>query len=218
MSLDSTEFRTYERCNSIVFRKTNEAFGGLSNMAPGFPMHILGIKIRTSEALYQACRYPHLPDVQRMILNETSPMTAKMRSKPFRDQSRADWDDVRVKIMRWCLRVKLIYNWEQFSKLIISTGEREIVEESAKDAYWGAKVCGNQELVGENVLGRLIMELRTKIKSSPESLEVVFPLSISGFSLLGRDIPILERNDEFSGQVNSLNRKKSVSATLALWN
>jgi type I restriction enzyme S subunit len=34
-----------------------------------------------------------------------------MRSKPFRKDSRPDWDAVRVKIMRWSLRVKLTQNW-----------------------------------------------------------------------------------------------------------
>ena len=90
-----SQVRHYDPRTSVVFLKTNERFGGLSNMAPGFPLTVNGIQIRTSEALYQACRFPHLPDLQRLIVGETSPMTAKMRSKPFRDQSRPDWDAVR---------------------------------------------------------------------------------------------------------------------------
>ena len=61
----SAETRSYERQGSVVFCKTNEEFGGLSNMAPGFTLRVNGIDILTSEALYQACRFPHLPDVQR---------------------------------------------------------------------------------------------------------------------------------------------------------
>src|SRR5690606_37437152 len=107
---------------------TNEVFGGLSNMAGGFPLRVNGIRILTSEALYQACRFPKRPDVQRLIIGENSPMTAKMKSKPYRQDTRPDWDQVRVKIMRWCLRVKLAQNWHKFSELLLATGDKPIVE------------------------------------------------------------------------------------------
>src|SRR5579859_3354816 len=106
----TVEVRTYDPAKAAVFCKTTEGFGGLSNMAGGFPLRVNGINILTSEALYQACRFPHLPEVQRLIIEQKSPMTAKMKSKPYRDQSRSDWDSVRVRIMRWCLRVKLAQN------------------------------------------------------------------------------------------------------------
>ncbi|MCK6511057.1 NADAR domain-containing protein [Myxococcota bacterium] len=177
--------RTYERQTSVVFLKTKEAFGGLSNMAGGYPLRVNRIVLLTSEALYQACRFPHLPDVQRIILAEKSPMTAKMRTKPYRADSRPDWDHVRVKIMRWCLRVKLALHWDSFGELLLSTEERPIVEESRKDDFWGAKPTDSQTLVGMNVLGRLLMELREAIKTEPkEALLRVEPLNIQRFLLL----------------------------------
>ena len=137
----AVETRSYERQDSVVFCKTNEEFGGLSNMAPGFPLRVNGIDILTSEALYQACRFPHLPDVQRLIITQKSPMTAKMKSKPYRSQSRGDWDVVRVRIMRWCLRVKLALNWTGVPGPTL--GHRctaRLSSESRKDDFWGAKV------------------------------------------------------------------------------
>src|SRR5262245_29263016 len=91
----SDQMRTYDRGSSVVFLKTDEPFGGLSNMAGRFPLQVQGTRIYTSEALYQACRFPHLPDVQRLIIGQASPMTAKMKSKPHRKDSRPDWDRVR---------------------------------------------------------------------------------------------------------------------------
>lgn len=76
--------RTYNRASSVVVLKTKEAFGGLSNMAGGFPLDVNGMRILTSEALYQACRFPHRPEVQTLIIEQKSPMTAKMKSKPYR--------------------------------------------------------------------------------------------------------------------------------------
>jgi len=181
-----SETRTYSRQDSVVFRKTTESFGGLSNMAGGFPVNVNGLRIFTSEALYQACRFPHRPEVQRLIIGQASPMTAKMKSKPYRHDSRPDWDQVRVKIMRWSLRVKLAQNWVKFSDLLLATGDRPIVEESRRDDFWGAKPIDEVMLVGTNVLGRLLMELREAVKNgAQDSLLRVEPLSIPDFLLDG---------------------------------
>lgn len=187
----SPEVRTYSRNKVVAFRKTNERFGGLSNMAPGFPLEVAGVRVRTSEALYQACRFPHLPEVQRLILNERSPMTAKMRSKPYRKDSRPDWEGVRVAIMKWCLKVKLAQHWNSFSEILLATDGLPIVEESRRDDYWGARMIDDKFFLGQNVLGRLLMELREKLKSTPDMLKVVEPLPTNSFLLLGRPIPTI---------------------------
>ncbi|MGD9971815.1 MAG: NADAR family protein [Desulfatirhabdiaceae bacterium] len=193
---ESSKPRTYDRASSVVFLKTKEAFGGLSNMAGGFPLKVNGIHILTSEALYQACRFPHRPEVQRLIIQQASPMTAKMKSKPYRHDSRLDWNRVRVKIMRWCLHVKLAQNWDSFSELLIETGGCPIVEQSRKDDFWGAKPVDEQTLVGMNVLGRLLMEMREDVKAEKQkSLLCVDPLDIPDFLLDGRPIETVIANN-----------------------
>ena len=177
--------RHYRRSEAVIFLKTREEFGGLSNMAAGFPLRVNGTQIRTSEALYQMCRFPHLPDVQRDILEQRSPMTAKMKSKPHRADSRPDWDQVRIRVMRWCLRVKLAQHWETFASLLESTGDRPIVEESRRDDFWGAKPTGDHLLVGMNILGRLLMELRDKAREGgPGAFRLVPPPQLENFRLL----------------------------------
>ena len=187
--------RTYDRASSIVFLKTKELFGGLSNMAGGFPLCVNDLDIRTSEALYQACRFPHLPDLQRLIIEQASPMTAKMKGKPHRHDSRKDWNQSRISIMRWCLRIKLAQNWDAFSDLLLRTGDLPIVEQSRKDDFWGAKSVDEHTLVGRNVLGRLLMELREFVKSEArESLLLVEPLDIPNFLLNGFPIKRIAAN------------------------
>jgi hypothetical protein len=48
--------------DSITFKKTKDPFGGLSNMAAGYLIKINRVPILTTEALYQACRFPALPE------------------------------------------------------------------------------------------------------------------------------------------------------------
>lgn len=190
MNIKPPEQRVYCRSDCAVFRKTSELYGGLSNMAPGFPLKVNDVPILTSEALYQAFRFPHRPEVQRLIIEQYSPMTAKMKSKPHRWDSRPDWDHVRVAVMRWCLRVKLAQNWTKFGQLLAATGDRPIVEDSRKDDFWGAKAVDGFALKGANVLGRLLMELRATLQSpDAERLKWVAPPSISNALLFG--VPIM---------------------------
>lgn len=200
---ENSLLRTYVRSEVVVVYKTKESFGGLSNMASGYPLHINGVRILTSEALYQACRFPHIPDVQREIIGQHSPMTAKMKSKPHRKDSRLDWGEVRYKVMRWCLRVKLAQNYEEFGRLLLATRDRPIVEQSRKDDYWGAKLSDETGdiLIGQNVLGRLLMELRKKLKDDADgALKTVPPLGIPDFLLLGKPIETVTSKSSGKGQ------------------
>jgi type I restriction enzyme S subunit len=185
--------RRYARSDCAVFHKTKEALGGLSNMAAGFPLEVEGVPIRTSEALYQACRFPHKPELQYLIIGERSPIAAKMRGKPFRHETRADWNEVRVAVMRWCLRVKLLQNWPKFSQLLAETGDRPIVEQSRKDRFWGAVPIDSDVLEGQNVLGRLLMELRELSEGSASAADIspLAPVGIRDFNLMGRPIGAL---------------------------
>jgi len=200
---ENSLLRTYVRGEVVVVYKTKEDFGGLSNMASGYPLQINGVRILTSEALYQACRFPHMPEVQREIIGQHSPMTAKMKSKPHRKDSRPDWDEVRYKVMRWCLRVKLSQNYEEFGRLLLATRNQPIVEQSRKDDYWGAKLAGEtgDTLIGQNVLGRLLMELREKLKEDAEgALKTVPPLGIPDFLLMGKPIETVTARSSGNGQ------------------
>ena len=177
----------YDRSEAIIFHKTREAYGGLSNMAGGYPLLVEGVRILTSEALYQACRFPHLIEVQQLIIAQASPMAAKMKSKPYRAQSRQKWDAVRVDIMRWCLKIKLAQHRIQFGNLLLSTGEKAIVEQSRKDRFWGAiPDRDGKSLWGANVLGQILTEIRNQLRRSPSSFDQILPPKIENFKLLGR--------------------------------
>ena len=177
----------------VGFRKTNEYWGGLSNMAGRYPLHVNGRTIFSAEALYQACRFPDQPNWQDEILCQRSPMAAKMSAKKDgrrESHSRADWDHIRVDIMRWVLRVKLALHYDRFGELLRLSGDRMIVEISHKDRFWGAVAEADGTLRGRNQLGRLLMELRQLLLASVsrEELTVVYPFGAPNFLLRGQPI------------------------------
>jgi hypothetical protein len=124
-------------------------------------------------------------------------MTAKMKSKPYRSRSRPDWEDVRVEIMRWCLQVKLAQHRVTFGTLLATTEARPIVEESRRDRFWGATFDAERgALVGENVLGQLLMELRGMLRKRASAFETVDPPGVPGMRLLGKPIERVRADEE----------------------
>jgi ribA/ribD-fused uncharacterized protein len=204
MTVPEDKRRTYTRSDVIFFRTTTGEFGPLSNMAPDFPIFVLGVRVATAEALYQACRFPSHPEVQRLIIDQMSPMTAKMKSKKYRDRTRDDWDNVRVNVMRWCLRAKLQNNLARFGAVLERTSEQAIVEESTKDDFWGAKPTEGGLLVGRNVLGRLLMELRQHLRDVKSGrVEAITYPSISNFMLFGKSLEPTARRLEMASDVQT---------------
>ena len=124
-------------------------------------------------------------------------MTAKMKSKKYRSRTRPDWLQVRVPIMKWCLRVKLVQNFSEFSHVLAETGARPIVEKKIRrEDFWGAKVQVDGSFVGRNVLGRLLMELRGKVQLGEYTEQsIVPPPPVEGMLILGRSIaPVTARD------------------------
>jgi ribA/ribD-fused uncharacterized protein len=171
---------------AIVF-KIKDTFGGMSNMSP-LPIVVDGIEFNSSEALYQACKYPAHPQIQESIIKARTPMDSKKVQANSLCHIRTDWDDVRVGVMRWALKIKYIQNSAYFQQLLDSTMDLKIVEKSSRDDFWGAIQCDSC-LIGHNILGRLLMEMRrsTRLKTMTE----ITPLKIRDFTMLSKQIPTI---------------------------
>ena len=176
------EIKYYARDKVASFRKAKDQFGGFSNMAGGYPMIINGHTIHSSEAIYQACKFPHMPDLQKKILEEKSGFTAKLVQKPYKDNTRKDWDRIKVDVMDWAIRIKLMQNYDKMIKLFQDSESKEIVEDSSKDAYWGAIPTENDKtLIGVNMLGQVLMKIREDVLKS--KFNVIKPLKFDNFLL-----------------------------------
>jgi predicted NAD-dependent protein-ADP-ribosyltransferase YbiA (DUF1768 family) len=191
------ENRAYERDEVIVIDSIKHPFGELLNMPNVYPTIVNGVFFRNLEGLYQCMRYPKLPELQQRIIDQKSAWIGKHIALSRRDEGRANWYQVKVIIMRWCLHVKIARNYDGFGLLLDSTGEKTIVESSPDGNFWGGVPLGKSNpaspLYGANVFGQLLMELRAEYRMrGGEELQMVMPLDIEDFLLLGQPIEVVD--------------------------
>lgn len=154
--------RWFVKADCAVFCRSRDRFGGLSNMSFGREIQLGERTWRSSEALYQACRFPDAPEVQEEIFAAASGMEAKKIARAHDGKTRADWYEINVAAMAWTLSHKAETS-PRFQGDLAETDTLEIVELSARDAFWGAKprtANGKELLRGQNVLGSLLGQLR----------------------------------------------------------
>ena len=180
-SLDPST-RTYSPAESCVFRFTKADWGVFSNFAalPG-ATSAAGHEWPTSEHLYQAAKYRQSPDIQSLIAAAGTPGDAARHGRNRQHAPDTDWNARRVDAMRWVIRMKREANPALVDTALQQTGDRPIVEFSNKDTFWGACPAGDT-LVGQNILGRLWMELRQQVRDGdPRALSSTWenPLTLS---------------------------------------
>ena len=140
------------------FCKVADPLGSLSNMANRHPIEIDGVSWPSTEAAYQAMRFPHRPDIQEAIRQEQNAFSAKTLAHKHKDETRKDWDDVKVQAMAYVITRKQDQS-AVFRRDLESTMGMDVVELSTKDGFWGAQPRG-ADLVGRDVLGGLLTQLR----------------------------------------------------------
>lgn len=153
----------------ITITKVEEESGWLSCMS-AYPVTYQGTRYKTCEALFQALRFEGYPEIQKEIQQCPSPMGAKMIARKNRELLGRGkmWDEAPsdIPLMKECLELKLEQHPE-LKDMLIETGDAEIIEdctthdrESAR--FWGA-VRKDGQWIGENVLGKLQMEIREEL-------------------------------------------------------
>lgn len=178
--------RCYDKDKSIVFCKTRDPFGEFSNMCSDFELQINGTTFQSSEVLYQALKFGNRPDIQQLVIDTKNSMMSKKVSREYNDFVDEDWSTKRVLVMKFCIWVKTMQHLDKMKEIFNESHGKSIVEFSSKDLFWGANlVPGTQTYKGTNALGRLLMELREKMRPVKE---VHFVLTNIEMKLLGKDL------------------------------
>lgn len=124
----------------------------------------------TSEAVYHWEKFkgnvPTLQQrlVQGLIKDAPSAHEAFKIAERNKHLRRKDWDEIKVDTMRRILRAKVDQH-EYVRRKLLATGDRELVEDSWRDDFWGWGPSRD----GKNMLGKLWMEIRAELLSGGAS-------------------------------------------------
>ena len=164
--------------SKVIIRKVDEEYGWLGNMSPHKIMYEKACWL-TAEALFQALRFPmdavndEGENIREIIRAQKSPMAAKMKAKSSKAQMIIKpMGDEDLKNMKMVLRLKFKCNCNPLERNLLATGDSFIVEDCSKRTggsglFWGAKRLPDGTWKGTNMLGQLLMELRTEIRNRP---------------------------------------------------
>ena len=135
--------------------KFDGEYAFLSNYSAS-PFRIDYILFPTMEHYFQANKADNQNDYLHIAYAPT-PGEAKRLGRKI--QLRSDWEEIKDKVMLTGLRKK--FADPELRNLLLATGNEELVEGNYwGDTYWG--VCNG---VGQNKLGKLLMQVREEIKN-----------------------------------------------------
>jgi len=127
----------------------------LSNFYPA-PMEYEGRRYGSSEAAYQASKYPEAERDEFTKLDADA--SKKLSRKKGVDQKW--WDERKERVMREVVWAKFMQNPALAAKLL-ATGERHLEETN----WWGDKFWGVSGGEGKNVLGLILMDTRARLRA-----------------------------------------------------
>jgi len=139
-----------------------QEFYPFSNFS-SFRLHWAGIDFDTSEAAYHYEKFSD-PTIRQEIIQARSAHAAFKIAEANKAHVRADWPQVRVGIMREILREK-VNQHPYVRKKLLDSGDRELIENSWRDSFWGWGPDRN----GQNILGKLWMEIRASLRAQPST-------------------------------------------------
>lgn len=133
----------------------------LSNFS-AFRLRLLdGTVYPTSEHAYQCAKLEGTGNdslLTSVRCAESAHLAFKI-AEEFKAYRRADWDAVKVDVMRDILRAKVDQH-EYVHRKLLQTGNRELIENSWRDDYWG----WGENRDGQNMLGKLWMQIRAELR------------------------------------------------------
>ncbi|OGK19029.1 hypothetical protein A3D80_03670 [Candidatus Roizmanbacteria bacterium RIFCSPHIGHO2_02_FULL_40_13b] len=110
----------------------------------------------TVEHAFQAAKFETTDSkIYNEIKNVKSADEARRIAVRNKDKRTANWNEIKVEIMKNIVRHKINQHPYVLKKLIQS-GKRKIIEDSWRDSQWG----WGEDKKGKNLMGKIWMELR----------------------------------------------------------
>lgn len=117
-----------------------------------------GVDYMTSEHAYHAERFAD-EKMKEEIRNMRSAHEAYKYAQENKHLQVENWNEIKLSVMKDILREK-VKQHAYVNKKLLDSGDRELVEDSWCDSFWG----WGPNKDGENHLGKLWMEVRNEIR------------------------------------------------------
>lgn len=149
-------------CEPIRFYGSNNTFSNFHDAS----IIVGGLVYPTTEHYFQSMKFAKTnPKYAEKIRKSATPLKAKKlgasRAYPIEKQ----WNEKRDNVMRTALFAKAIQH-SQFKRELLETESAELIEAAPRDYYWGE----GAKKTGKNMLGKLLMELRDRIKECEDTI------------------------------------------------
>ncbi|CAF1339418.1 unnamed protein product [Rotaria sp. Silwood1] len=142
----------------VYFYDLNKPYGEFSNFYPS-PIKLDGYTWPTSEHYFQAQKFISNKTHYKNVLQLSTPREAFDYVRTYQSSVRSDWAQVKDEIMFKACMAKFEQH-PKLKELLLSTGNRLLVEHTKNDSYWGDGGDGT----GKNQLGITLMQVRNNIK------------------------------------------------------
>lgn len=144
----------------VHFYHIHEPYGEFSNFYAA-PIHLDGHTWPTSEHYFQAQKYISDPTHYNNILKLATPREAFDYVRTYKSAVRSDWANVKDDVMFKACMAKFQQH-HQLKELLLSTGDRTLIEHTTNDSYWGDGGDGT----GTNQLGITLMKIRDRLRKN----------------------------------------------------
>ena len=152
--------------NKIGFWKVNEPYGEFSNWYMS-NFKIFNIDFISSEQALMYCKALYFGDKETAskILEETNNKNIKDLGRQVKNYEDLEWSVMRYPIMSLILYHKFSQN-KDLKELLLNTKDALIYEASPLDNIWGIGSTDVNDIKGQNLLGKALMETREKLRTN----------------------------------------------------
>jgi len=131
----------------------NETLGSFARY--GFELE--GVEWPSVEHYFQAMKF--VDDAYRKKIRQAPhPQKARKLGRRRLKKIRADWSQVKDVVMTRGIYIRC-RTYPNLAEQLLATGDRQLVEDSQYDYYWG---CGRDRR-GNNAYGKVLMQVRSKL-------------------------------------------------------
>ncbi len=160
--------------NSELTTETHVFFlrGVFSNFTSTPMMQYKGHSFQTTEQAFMWAKAQLFGDKDsaRLILAEKNPAKAKELGRGVKGFNPTHWD-INKEFLMYEVNLAKYSQFDDYKSVLLSTGEKRLVEVNGKDTIWGIGLYANDPRVldekqwrGQNLLGKVLMRVREELK------------------------------------------------------